>query len=96
MLPQFLYIRSRDLNFCPADVYIYIYMYVCMYVCMYVYIYIYIYIHMCMYVCVCVYISLSLSISLSLYIHQQDNSLGLLREYGKIVVAHGGSRRRRL
>ena len=31
-----------------------------------------------------------------IYIPQQDKSLGLLREYGKIVVAHGGSRRERL
>ena len=36
--PQFLRIRARDLNFCPADVCVYIYIYK---VCIYIYIYIY-------------------------------------------------------
>ena len=51
-------------------------------------------IYMCIYICIYIYICVSLS--LSLYIHQQDKSLGILREYGKHVVAQCGRRRKRL
>ena len=54
--------------------------YTCVCVCVYIHMYIYIYIYIYMY----------------MYIHQQDKSLGLLREYGTIVVAQCGRRRKRL
>ena len=52
---------------------------------MYAHIHIYIYIY--------IYLTLHFELDRFRDAHQQDKSLGLLREYGQIVVAHGGSRR---
>ena len=75
---------DRGNPFDNTHIYIYIYTSAC--VCVYIYVYIHtlldVYIHICVYI--------------YKIIHQQDQSLGLLREYAKTVVAHGGSRRQRL